>query len=244
MALITTVMVAGVAVTSVSALEHEVEPGESLWEIADEYDTTVDELVQINDLKTTVIQPKQILYIHDKYVVERGDTLLSISEEYDVSVEELMEWNDLKTSLIVIGQELEIKGKHIDQEEKPETNAETAQEATKGQHANGTTEKQTNQTSQGKTLTMTATAYTAGCNGCSGITYTGIDLNKNPNAKVVAVDPSVIPLGTEVYVEGYGYAIAADVGSAIKGNKIDLHVPTDSEAKNWGVRSVKVTIVD
>lgn len=244
MALIATFIVSGVAVTNVSALEHEVEPGESLWEIADEYDTTVDELVQINDLKTTVIQPKQILYIHDKYVVERGDTLLSISQEYDVTVDELMEWNDLKTSLIVIDQELEIKGKHIDQEEKPETNAETAQEATKGQHANGTTEKQTNQTSQGKTLTMTATAYTAGCNGCSGITYTGIDLNKNPNAKVIAVDPSVIPLGTEVYVEGYGYAIAADVGSAIKGNKIDLHVPTNSEAKNWGVRSVKVTIVD
>ncbi len=95
-----------------------------------------------------------------------------------------------------------------------------------------------------KEMTMTATAYTAACDGCSGITYTGINLNENRHAKVIAVDPSVIPLGSKVEVEGYGQAIAGDIGSAIQGNKIDIHVPTKEEAYNWGVRTVKVKILD
>ncbi|MDF2788312.1 MAG: hypothetical protein K0S80_1410, partial [Neobacillus sp.] len=57
---------------------------------------------------------------------------------------------------------------------------------------------------------VNTTAYTAYCNGCSGRTATGFDLRANPGAKVIAVDPRVIPLGTKVYVEGYGYAVAAD----------------------------------
>ncbi|MDL4839076.1 G5 and 3D domain-containing protein [Aquibacillus rhizosphaerae] len=98
--------------------------------------------------------------------------------------------------------------------------------------------------SSSKTLYMNATAYTANCNGCSGITATGIDLNSNPNAKVIAVDPSVIPLGTRVWVEGYGNAIAGDTGGAINGNKIDLHVASKSEAYSFGSRNVQVKILD
>ncbi len=62
--------------------------------------------------------------------------------------------------------------------------------------------------SEGRALTMVATAYTASCAGCSGITTTGIDLRSNPGMKVIAVHPNVIPLGSRVHVEGYGYAIA------------------------------------
>ncbi|MEJ8764924.1 MULTISPECIES: 3D domain-containing protein [unclassified Oceanobacillus] len=96
--------------------------------------------------------------------------------------------------------------------------------------------------SDNKSFTVTSTAYTADCNGCSGVTSTGIDLKANPNAKVIAVDPSVIPLGSIVHVEGYGHAIAGDTGSAIRGNKIDVFVPTQKQATSWGVRTVKVTI--
>jgi 3D (Asp-Asp-Asp) domain-containing protein len=85
-----------------------------------------------------------------------------------------------------------------------------------------------------KEITVSASAYTAGCNGCSGITSTGINLKKNPGLKVIAVDPRVIPLGSKVYVEGYGYAIAGDTGGAIKGNKIDVSIPTKSAALKWG----------
>ncbi len=90
---------------------------------------------------------------------------------------------------------------------------------------------------------VSTTAYTAYCTGCSGTTATGIDLRANPNVKVIAVDPSVIPLGTKVYVEGYGYAIAADTGGAIKGYKIDVFFPTKAEAFRWGVRKVKIKIL-
>ena len=64
-----------------------------------------------------------------------------------------------------------------------------------------------------------------------------------PCAKgVVAVDPKLIPLGTAMYVPGYGKAIAADVGTAIKGRIIDLWMTTDAAARKWGRRTVTVTI--
>ncbi|RBW67629.1 G5 and 3D domain-containing protein [Bacillus taeanensis] len=90
---------------------------------------------------------------------------------------------------------------------------------------------------------VTSTAYTASCAGCSGVTATGVNLKANPGAKVIAVDPSVIPLGTKVYVEGYGYAIAADTGGAIKGNKIDVFFASKSQAYAWGRKAVRIKIL-
>lgn len=95
-----------------------------------------------------------------------------------------------------------------------------------------------------KTFTVTATAYTAYCAGCSGVTRTGVDLRKNPSLKLIAVDPKVIPLGTKVWVEGYGYAIAGDTGGAIKGNKIDLHMSTKDAAYKWGRRQVQIKVLN
>ncbi|HSJ38195.1 MAG TPA: ubiquitin-like domain-containing protein, partial [Planococcus sp. (in: firmicutes)] len=91
---------------------------------------------------------------------------------------------------------------------------------------------------------VSATAYTAFCTGCSGITATGINLKANPHLKVIAVDPSVIPLGTKVWVEGYGYAIAGDTGGAIKGNKIDIFMPDRAAALAFGRKQVKIKILD
>ncbi|ASV67724.1 ubiquitin-like domain-containing protein [Cytobacillus sp. FSL W7-1323] len=101
-----------------------------------------------------------------------------------------------------------------------------------------------NNESSGKEMYVSSTAYTAGCNGCSGVTATGLDLKANPGAKVIAVDPSVIPLGTKVYVEGYGYAVASDTGSAIKGNKIDVFFSSKSDAYRWGRKQVKIRVLN
>ncbi|AKM17416.1 ubiquitin-like domain-containing protein [Anoxybacillus geothermalis] len=94
-----------------------------------------------------------------------------------------------------------------------------------------------------KEFYVTATAYTAYCAGCSGITSTGINLRQNPSVKVIAVDPSIIPLGSKVYVEGYGYAIAADTGSSIRGYKIDVFFPERSDAFRWGRKRVKIRVL-
>lgn len=102
-------------------------------------------------------------------------------------------------------------------------------------------------------LNMRATAYTASYKDTGknpdhphfGITYTGMKAKRG----VIAVDPKVIPLGARVYVEclgntpDYGYAIAADIGSSIKGDLIDLYVDTQQEADSWGIRKVRVYIL-
>ena len=90
-----------------------------------------------------------------------------------------------------------------------------------------------------KKMNMVATAY-----AIHGGTASGATTVRNPNGlSTIAVDPNVIPLGTKVYVPGYGLAVAQDTGSAIKNNKIDLFMNTSSEAYNWGVRNVEVYII-
>lgn len=101
-----------------------------------------------------------------------------------------------------------------------------------------------NESATGNEYYVTATAYTSSCNGCSGRTTTGINLKSNPNAKVIAVDPSFIPLGSKVYVEGYGYAVAADTGGGVNGQKIDVFVPSQSQAYSWGVKRVKIKVLN
>lgn len=98
--------------------------------------------------------------------------------------------------------------------------------------------------SGGSWMNFTATAYTAYCTGCSGVTRTGIDLRANPNANVIAVDPSVIPLGSRVEVEGRGVFLAGDTGGAIKGRKIDIFMPDRSNALAFGRQSVRVRVLD
>lgn len=60
----------------------------------------------------------------------------------------------------------------------------------------------------------------------------------------IAVDPSVIPLGTRLYVDGYGYGVANDVGGAIKGNAVDVYFPSDADCRRWGVRTVNVYLLN
>lgn len=94
--------------------------------------------------------------------------------------------------------------------------------------------------SNGRTLTMQSTAYSYTEGGLTPYTATGIDLRKN--SRVIAVDPSVIPLNSLVEVSGYGFAVAGDTGGAIRGNIIDVHFNTVTECRNWGRRTVTVTI--
>ena len=88
-------------------------------------------------------------------------------------------------------------------------------------------------------MTMEATAYLPGDGGGSGITATGIPATYG----VAAVDPAVIPLGSRLYIPGYGEAIAADTGGAIYGYRIDLCMESYSEAMQFGRRDVTVYVL-
>lgn len=89
-------------------------------------------------------------------------------------------------------------------------------------------------------ITMRASAYSASDPGNSSYTSRGHLLRKG----LVAVDPSEIPLGTRLFIPGYGYAIADDVGGAIKGNRIDLAFESRNEALQFGVQKITVYILD
>ena len=92
--------------------------------------------------------------------------------------------------------------------------------------------------------TYTVTAYThAAPGGCingtgDGITASGIPVREG----LVAVDPKVIPLGTEIWVQGFGRLLAADVGGAIKGNRLDVFMECRKAAIEFGRQSRKVVI--
>jgi 3D (Asp-Asp-Asp) domain-containing protein len=92
---------------------------------------------------------------------------------------------------------------------------------------------QTRAVTAGRAVTVVATGY-----ALSGRTSTGLPVGWG----VAAVDPSVIPLGTHLTVPGYGEAVAADVGGAVRGAVVDLWFPTVAQANAWGRRSVTVVL--
>lgn len=87
--------------------------------------------------------------------------------------------------------------------------------------------------------TMMSTAYAG-----DTITYMGTTPVRDPDGiSTIAVDPSIIPLGSKVYIPGYGLAIASDTGELIKGNRIDLFLNSEDECINWGVQTVSLYLI-
>lgn len=251
---------------NVQAATITVQKGDTLWALSRANNTSVENIQKFNQLTSDLIHPGDVLTIapEKQYTVTQGDTLWGIAIDHQVTVLQIKEWNQLHSDLIHPGLELVIyeglKTTTISLSDKPAqpaapTESTPAVEAT----APAPTETPAPQaptesapaaeaapttTTSSKEITVEATAYTASCEGCSGITATGINLIDNPNQKVISVDPSVIPLGSKVYVEGYGEAIAGDTGGAIKGNKIDVFIPSKQDAINFGRKQLKVTILN
>ncbi|MFJ7737251.1 3D domain-containing protein [Lysinibacillus sp. NPDC097287] len=221
------------------SLAQEVKQEDTLWQISKNYDLSVEELQQLNALKSTISNSKQKLPADGNYLIKQGDTLFSIAKIHGVTVGDLITWNNLSSNLIYTDETLAVKASAA--KTKRSTVARSTSKATPSKKP---VSASAGPSPSGKTYTMRATAYTAYCKGCSGITANGTDLRSNPNQKVIAVDPRVIPLGTKVWVEGYGEAIAADTGGAIKGNKIDVFIPSDGQARNWGVRTVTLKVLN
>lgn len=238
--------------TQASAASYKVEKGDTLWGISQDEKVSVEDLKEMNDLSSDRIVPSQQLETSPEaktYTIQKGDTLFKIANKVGISVQNLKSYNNLNNDLIYSGQKLILTGdsnnNNVASVSSKQTQTPAKTQTVKKQTAN--TKVSTSQTapqSAGKTLTVTATAYTPYCAGCSGITATGINVKANPNMKVIAVDPRVIPLGSKVWVEGYGTAIAGDTGGAIKGHKIDLLMPNNSQANSWGVRTVTIKVLN
>ncbi|MFV8830153.1 3D domain-containing protein [Alkalihalobacterium sp. APHAB7] len=98
---------------------------------------------------------------------------------------------------------------------------------------------------------VVATGYTAGYESTGknpghpsyGITYSGVQVRRDLYS-TIAADPNTFPIGSILYIPGYGYGVVADTGSAIKGNKIDLYYDTVAEVfDHWGKKEVEVYVV-
>lgn len=238
--IIAAVVLSGTVSANVQAATVTVQKGDTLSELSRVHNTSVKEIKKLNHLKTDVIRPGDVLKITQKkyYTVKKGESLWDIAKDHQVSVSQLKKWNKISNDIIHPGKKLVIldgpnttKKAISKKQQKVATPKKTVKAATKS------IKKQ-------KQMTVKATAYTANCKGCTGITKTGFNLKANPNKKIIAVDPSVIPLGSIVHVEGYGKAIAADIGGAIKGKRIDVFIPSQRAAVNFGVKRLKVTILN
>ncbi len=208
-----------------------VQKGDTLWEIAQANDVTVDHLMEWNKLSSDLIHPGLNLKIYTNNQATAKKQTPSVSVKATQATQQAVKNQptpkvEASAPKEQASQAVSIK-KEVETVEAPKKEAQPVE----------------NQET-GKKITVEATAYTASCEGCSGITSTGINLIENPDMKVISVDPSVIPLGSKVHVEGYGEAIAADTGGAIKGNKIDVFVPDHDEAVQFGRKEVTVTIID
>ncbi|MGX7148335.1 3D domain-containing protein [Enterococcus ureasiticus] len=172
------------------------------------------------------------------YTVVSEKTAQNLSSSMIYSMTESKAFQQVKTNIL----NKEKTEKEKAETQKKEQAAKQKLEAEKKQ-AQLEKEKTESTKPEGKTMMMEATAYS--CNegfiGGGNLTAMGQDLRLDPMA--IAVDPNVIPLGTKLYVEGYGEAVASDTGGAIKGNIIDLHFSDVAQCINWGRRQVSVTIL-
>lgn len=222
--------------------EYKIQQGDTLSAIAKKFGVTVQDLVEWNHLKN-----KHRIYVGDTLIIMEGSATKQTSVHKQQAVEQTSVNQEVKEQEPVQQNPVEQVPVQKEPVEQTSVQKETAEEAPVRKETENSvvSSKSSNaETSTKEQLTVTATAYTANCEGCSGKTATGIDLKANPNQKVISVDPNVIPLGSKVYVEGYGTAIAGDTGGSIKGNKIDVFFPSENEAIQWGVKEVSVQILD
>ncbi|WP_129688348.1 3D domain-containing protein [Gottfriedia acidiceleris] len=215
-----------------------VEEGNTLWDIAKNHDTTVSQIKEWNNLHTDLIHPGLNLLIFEgvKNTVRSEVTNTSTVTKTETTSNVPAETVSPKT-VAAPKEEVSTPKESVST---PKESAPAPKEDVSKPKESASTTKVTGS----KVVTVEATAYTASCKGCSGVTATGINLIKNPNTKVISVDPNVIPLGSKVYVEGYGEAIAGDTGGAIKGKRIDVFIANKQDAINFGRKQVKVTILN
>ncbi|WP_035055516.1 3D domain-containing protein [Carnobacterium pleistocenium] len=250
-----TLALTGVIAVSNPAEASAAEYTASTWEAR-----TANEIKQ--DLKSTEDGSTE-------YTIQWGDTLSSVALATDLSIDSLVDVNDINNAnAIYSGNTISLSADHstvtietaedtksynvsepkevVEVKEPVVEEAPVVEEPVAVEEPAATTPEapkaETPSESSGQTVTVEATAYSTNQPELSDTTATGINLNQNPN--VIAVDPSVIPLGSTVYVPGYGTFTAGDTGSAINGNRIDVHITDLTTATNFGRQTIDVQILN
>lgn len=190
--------------------------GDTLSVIAQATEISLDKLVEVNNISNAdmIIVGNAIHLSPDQTVVTVGEG--EEQKSYDVSSEE---------EIVEVETPVEYYEEEVVVEEPVVEEVAPAQEVS----------------SAGYQMTVEATAYSTNQPSLSDYTYSGINLRQNPN--VVAVDPSVIPLGSTVIIPGYGTFVAGDTGSAIIGNRIDIHITDLNAAWAFGRQGMTVTVL-
>ncbi|MGE7945454.1 LysM peptidoglycan-binding domain-containing protein [Lysinibacillus sp. NPDC093688] len=226
------------------AQQYTVKQGDTLWDIALDHQVTVSQIKEWNQLHSDLIHPGLNLSIIDGLKTSTAVTEKPIMPAAHESKETTTSATNKTNSM---DSKPEATTPSTSNTHAIDSKLEATVPSTSNTNSIDSTPEATSPSTSNtasKEIIVEASAYTASCEGCSGITATGINLKTNPNAKVISVDPTIIPLGSKVYVEGYGEAIAGDTGGAIKGNRIDVFFPSQQDAINFGVKQLKVTILN
>lgn len=221
--------------------------GDTLWGISQATDISVDKLVQVND-----IDNRSLIHVGSTIFLSKDASVISVQNgeeevvSYDVSTDEVTE-----TETPEEVEETVVEEEPVEEvvEEEPAEEAETVVEEQPAEAASEPVEEtqateatQASESRSGRWMTVEATAYSRNQEVLSNFTFTGIDLREN--SRVIAVDPDVIPLGSTVYVPGYGEYVAGDTGGAIIGNRVDLHMESVADAFEFGRRTLDIQIVE
>lgn len=181
-------------------------------------------------------------------VAQRQEAVTAVQKEYASVSKEVELAESQKNAVLAQISAAESALKKEQEEAKKnviKVNSSAKKVATAPTKSKPTTGKSSSSKSSGSkdVIYVTSTAYSHQ-DTKSDYTALGYNIKKNKNMKLIAVDPAVIPLGSKVWVEGYGEAVAGDTGGAIKGHKIDVLMPSTSKAKAWGRKTVKIKILD
>lgn len=207
-----------------------------------EFNKDVDEVIPSLDSQLESGLDIKLVKIDKKEVVEKEavqyETVVEKSSDFDINYE--------KTKTEGVNGEKEVVYEVVYRDGVEDTRSvKSSKVITQPQNkvvVKGTSDLAANRGSNpaGKTvLKCSATAYSGGWGTSSGRKPCRVE----GGLSTIAVDPTFIPMGSKVYVEGYGYAVAADTGTAIKGNKIDVYFNSYKESCDWGLKQVNVTII-
>lgn len=213
-----------------------------------EFNRDVDEISEQLDSRVEEGMSIQLIKVEEKDIIEKEkikfDTIVESDDTLDKSVKKIKQEGvngEKEITYTVIykdGVETSRKVKNTKTIVEPQNKVIVEGTSTVYASRGGISKYSSSKSSQ-KSFMCWATAYSG-----SGSTASGRKLHRAVDGiSTIAVDPSVIPLGSKVYIDGYGYAVASDTGASIKGNKIDLYFNSYNEACNWGLKKVNLTII-